>query len=79
MNDTIDKSKRRRPREVKYYPSVEACTQAKLEDAMKFLEGMDLSPILGPGYECMTFKNLPHSPSSPAERESAPPSQTPAS
>lgn len=79
MNDTIDKNKRRRPREVKYYPTVEACVQAKIDEAVKFLEGKDLSLVLGPGYECMTFKNSPHSPSSPTEKESAPPSQTPLS
>lgn len=69
MKSTLNKSERRRPREVVTYPSVEAFTQAKLEQAMKLLEGADLSPIFGPGYECFSFKTPPHSPSSPAEKE----------
>lgn len=69
MNNVLDKSRRRRPREVKYYPTMEACVQAKMDDAMKLLEGADLSPIFGPGYERFSFKNPPHSPSSPTEKE----------
>lgn len=79
MNTIVKKSERRKPREVVSYPTMEACLQAKMERSMKSLEGLDLSPILGPGYECLTFKNLPHSPSSPTEKESAPPSQRPLS
>ncbi|MHA4737988.1 hypothetical protein [Dyadobacter sp. MSC1_007] len=47
MNSTLKKSERRRPREVVYYPTAEACVQAKLEAAIKSLEGIDLTPVLG--------------------------------
>jgi hypothetical protein len=69
MNNLLNKSERRRPREIKYYPTMEACVQAKTEEALKFLEGVDLSPVFGPGYERFTSKTLPHSPSSPVEKE----------
>lgn len=69
MNSTLKKNERRRPREVVSYVSVEAFTQAKLEQATKGLEGVDLSPLLGPGYKRFTSKTSPHSPSSPTETE----------
>lgn len=69
MSTTLKKSERRKPREVIYYPTTEACVQAKLERAMKSLEGVDLSIVFGPGYERFPSKTPPHSPSSPAEKE----------
>jgi hypothetical protein len=46
MNKPIDKSKRRIPREMNIYPSLEAAVQAHLEFAEKSLEGIDLSKVI---------------------------------
>ncbi|WP_192579173.1 hypothetical protein [Dyadobacter aurulentus] len=41
--NTIDKSKRRIPREVIIYPSLDAAVEAKLKIAREQLKGRDLS------------------------------------
>jgi hypothetical protein len=43
--EIVDKSKRRIPREVITYPSLQAAVEAKLEIARKRLAGVDLSTL----------------------------------